>query len=241
MPLGARIGAKVGTKIGTRVGLVGSAAVPDVPTVVGVGTFLGGITDQTPAPPAHVAADKLILAVEWGGATPVPAPTDWTQLVNSPQSQSTNTSLALFYRDAADASTPTPTVAVSGNNHIWTGIIAVRGAAAGVPEITAGTASGGVGLTTCTWLTVNTSGANRLILCFGTWSPDDAGPLASAFANAALADVVEVFDGGTTQGNGGGIYVGSGTKLAAGATGSMTCTIGVASLYGAITVGLAPA
>jgi hypothetical protein len=228
-------------RVGAYVAPVVDVVVGPVPTVSAVGTQVSGTIDQTPVPPAHAAGDKLILQVEWSGATPVPAPSGWTQMANSPQSQATNVSMALYYRDAVDGATPTPTVAISGNNHITCRIYTVNGAALGAPEATAGSTSGASGVTICSWPSVTTLDVRRLVLCFGAWSIDDVGPLCSTFANVTLTSAAEVADQGSTQGDGGGLFLFSGTMDAAGSVGISTCLTDFATLWSSITVALEPA
>jgi hypothetical protein len=218
--------------------VAGAASDPTVPTIV-AGTFVGGITNQAPTPPTHQAGDALLLCVE--ATAVIAAPSGWSEIADSP-SVRTETRLHVFRRDAVDGATPTPTVAIASSNHLWCGILRIRGAdLAALFDDTAQTQSGGVGVTSIAWGAVTTAGKNRLIVGIATWPLDDAGPIGDTYTNANLTAIAEVCDGGTTFGNGGGILAFSGTMANAGDTGASSCLVNQATLYTTLTLAVKPA
>lgn len=240
MSIGQSMLARIGASIGASVGVTGSAVdLPTPPAWVAAGTFVGGTTDQTPAPPAHQADDVLYLLIEATAAIAMPG--GWTEVADSPQAQSTFTRLHVGRRVATDGSTPTPTVEIGTSNHLYCGIVAVRGADTDTPEDdTAGAASGAAGLATITWPAAVTTGQSRLVLLVASYSIDDAGPIADQFASSTLSLLTERVDGGTTAANGGGLIVATGVCGGTGSIGTPTCRV-TATLWAAITIAVSPA
>jgi hypothetical protein len=209
-----------------------------LPVYVAAGTIASGTGTITPALPAGISAnDILLLFVEsanqaisisnQNGGT-------WTEAPDSPQGVGASpptdpsTRLAVFW-SRYNGTQGAPTVADSGNHTIGR-IVAIRGCiASGDPfDVTAGNTEG----------TSDTSGsipgdtttiANTLVVVAITSHYDTGADGTDAFnntwSNADLANMTERTDDTRTANNGGGIGVATGEKAAAGAYGATSVTL----------------
>ena len=197
------------------------------PTFVAAGTVASGTGAITPALPAGLQAnDILLLFVETAnqaisitnqnGGT-------WTQVTGSPQGTGTAggtaaTCLTAFW-SRYNGTQGAPTTSDSGNHQLGR-IIAIRGATtsgnpwdvtAGGVEATADTSGSIPGATTTV--------ANTLVVvAIATSLPDASGTANfSGWTNANLSSLTERTDNTVTAGNGGGLGIATGGKATAGA------------------------
>lgn len=190
-----------------------------LPTFQGAGTG----SETAPAWPTHLTGDLGILAVEHGSGT-VATPSGYTIVPGSPIVQGATT-LSLFSKVAESAAEGAPSLS-GGTDHMWGVMLVVRGQDttdflhALATAISTGATTSGFAPGT------RTDEADCLVLHVLAWNADNAGPIASSWANASLANVAEQYDAGTVTGNGGGLTVASGELATAGvvAIGTVTLT-----------------
>lgn len=190
------------------------------PTLQAVGTG----HETSVAPPTHAAGDWMFLPVEHDAGT-VPTPAGWTIVPGFPVVQSAATHLSLFMRKATSGAEGNAAIS-GGTDHQWGVIFTVRGADLTDPIHASATAYQ-VGSTTAAWAPgLETDEADCLVIHILGWGIDDAGPIASSWANTSLTGVTEQYDAGTITGDGGGITIASGTLATAGAVtrGTVTTT-----------------
>ena len=220
------------------------------PTFVAAGTVASGTGAITPALPAGLAAnDILLLFLETAnqavsisnqnGAT-------WSEVANSPQGTGTAggtsaTRLTAFW-SRYNGTQGAPTTSDSGNHQAGR-MIAIRGVAtsgdpwdvtAGGTESTADTSGAIPGATTTV--------ANTLVVAaIATSLPDASGTANfSAWANSNLTSVAEQTDNTVTAGNGGGLGLATGGKASAGAYGNTTVTCATSAAKGMMSIALKP-
>lgn len=189
-----------------------------------------GTGDVTPAVPTGTAEnDILILAVETANET-VTAPSGYTEVDVSPFGGGTagaigGSGLAVFWKRAG-ASETAPTVTDPGN-HALAVLLAYQGAiTAGNPfNATAESHETTTNDTSVEWPAVTTTIDNCLIINIGNDLRDATGARLSGWTNSNLSSLTERYDGGTTSGNGGGLYVADGLLATAGDSGATTGTI----------------
>jgi len=221
------------------------------PTFVAAGSVAYGTGAITPALPAGIATnDILLLFLETAneaisisnqnGGT-------WTAVASSPQGTGTAggtsaTRLTAFW-SRYNGTQGAPTTSDSGNHQIGR-MIAIRGCAtsgdpwdvtAGGVESTADTSGAIPGATTTV--------ANTLVVAaLATALPDANGTANfSAWANGNLTSVTERTDNTRGAGNGGGVAVATGEKATAGAYGNTTVTCATAAAKGMMSIALKPA
>lgn len=185
------------------------------------------------------AGDVFLLYVESADEA-VATPSGWTIVTGSPQSCTALTRLSVFWRRAVTGDTQV-TVTDPGD-HATGVVIAVTGCiASGNPwDVT----NGDIKLVPSTSLSATgntTTVANCLVIIAATTDTDTGTPRWSAWANADLANVTEIYDISTTQGNGGGIGITTGEKAVAGAFGATTATIAASASNAYFIVALKPA
>lgn len=174
---------------------------------------MGTRHDTQPPPPAHQAGDWLYMWVETTSGN-VPAPAGWS-LRSSIAAAAGTTSQFLFRRYVPDA-TPIGTPTITGGTNHTTGVIGrVRGAHATDPDYGHGMAYATAAVTTAFAPGMLSRYADSLVIQSASWALDNAGPMATGWANASLANVVEAFDEGTTTGDGGGVTIMTGEMAAA--------------------------
>jgi len=221
------------------------------PTFVAGGAVASGTGAITPALPAGIATNDILLLLletaneaisisNQNGGT-------WTAVANSPQGYGTAAAsnavrLTVFW-SRYNGTQGAPTTSDSGNHQLGR-IIAIRGAVtSGDPwEVTAGgtestaDTSGAIPGTT-------TTAANTLVVAaIATSLPDASGTANfSAWANGNLSSVTEQADNTVTAGNGGGLGIATGEKVTAGAYGDTTVTAGTATTKAMLSIALKPA
>ncbi len=220
------------------------------PTFVAAGAVSSGTGAITPALPAGIAAnDILLLFLETAneaisisnqnGGT-------WTAVTSSPQGTGTAgstsaTRLTAFW-SRYNGTQGAPTASDSGNHQLGR-IIAIRGAAAsGNPwDVTAG----GVEATADTSGSIpgaTTTVANTLVVtAIATSLPDSSSTTRfSAWTNANLTSITERTDNSVTAGNGGGLGVATGIKATAGAYGNTAVTLATSASKGMMSIAVKP-
>jgi PKD repeat protein len=219
------------------------------PTFVAAGAMAGGSGAITPALPAGIQTnDILLLFVETANQVITitnPNGGTWTEVAGSPQAigstgGSNATRLTAFW-SRYNGTQGAPTLADSGN-HQLARMIAVRGCvASGNPwNVTAGgteaaDTSGEIpGATTTV--------ANTLVVtAIATSVPDANGNAAfSAWTNANLTGLTERTDDTISASNGGGLGTATGVKTTAGAYGTTTVTVSQSALDATLSIALKP-
>jgi len=199
----------------------------------------------TPVWPTHVAGDVALLFVESENQTiTLSTPAGFTEITPS---QGTGTpaaagavKLSVFWNRATSSAMANPTVADPGD-HVYARILTFRGIIdTGDPyEVVAGSVKS-TASTTTTFDTVTTSTANDLIVLASAWDTDSlVGPF-RGYVNSNLTSIAKAVDAGTTNGDGGGIAVATGTKATIGATGTTAGTL-TSSITTQMTIALKPA
>lgn len=204
-------------------------------------TFLAGGSSETsvPWPVDHLAGDDGLLLVEHGGGT-IATPTDCTPVDGFPLNQGGGSLLSAFTIHATSAAMPNLALS-GGSNHMIGVLIRIRGGDTAnlIAEFAAMKQSGTT--TNGAAPAVTTHEDDLAILNIIAWAGDLAGPISGTEANSSLTSVGEVFDGGTTSGDGGGIIVLSGVKATKGPVGMTTCTLSSATAFSGVTLAIRPA
>lgn len=194
--------------------------------------------------PTHAAGDiGLFCVYDDGSAIGAEIdPADGWALVDTAASSTAR--LKVFWKRAASgaegaASFTTsgglPTGGAAANAHGV--IITYRGCVASGNPINTNANATRTTSTSCTFPTITTSLADAMIVLVGSRDDDNAAAAWSAQTNAALGSITERYDAGTTAGNGGGLSITEGTKVAAGAVGTTSSTV-TSSAGGMITLAL---
>lgn len=211
------------------------------PTVVAVGAAASGTGAITPALPAGIAPDDiLITAAECEGVTAPGAytlPAGWAHVTGSPVQQSTNTRLWVIWSRYNGVATA-PSLGDSGDHNIGR-MIAVRGCpTTGNPWDVVSAATEAVVDATATWPGVTTTIPDTLILEIISTGADVSTAQLGTLTNPTYSSIVEQMDNWVIAGNGGGIGMVSATKATAGATGQSTATLTTAATKCLMTVAL---
>lgn len=201
---------------------------------------------SVPYPLNTRVGDTCIIIAETANQ-PVAAPTGWTE-ARAPQGLGTAgaalaASVQIFVKDTLYAvGDAAPTISAGGGNHALYRMMTIRRSKAGAAAVNVSAGANDTsGTTTVTWPSVDTTQDGTLTLCIGADETDVATARVSAGANDNLLFFAERVDGGTTTANGGGLFVFSGTKSAAGATGATTCTSTVTTDKPLLTIAFAKA
>lgn len=218
------------------------------PTVVNVGAVASGTTAITPAFPAGIVANDIILTVaECEGVTAPGAytlPSGWAHVSTdgtpvSPVLQGTNTILWVIWR-RYDGVFTAPSLGDSGDHNLGQ-TIAIRGCpTTGNPWNVVAVASEATSDTSASWPGATTTIADTLVLEIIASSADSAtAPLsATPLTNGNYTSITTQINNGIIAGNGGGIGVVSGIKATAGATGASTGTLAVAGFKALMTLAM---
>lgn len=202
---------------------------PDAPTIVSVGSsFTSTAAPTATLPGTHAANDILLLILQTGNDSAITAPAGYTYL--GPQNgigaaaTAGSTKLAIFWKRDGGGEVA-PTIPDTGD-HTFGIMLAVRGCVTmGDPihfldnswEFTASTAATSTnGSDTCI--------DNSLVMTIFAHGIDSATAQASGVTNASLTSLTTQFDGGTTDGIGGGVVVVTGVKDKAGEMNAFTHT-----------------
>lgn len=183
------------------------------PSIVSVGSSFSSTGAPTATlPGTHAANDILILVLQSSNQN-IAAPSGYTQL--GPQNgigkaaTALSTRLGIFWK-RDNGSESAPTIADSGD-HTFGVMFAVRGCpTVGDPFCFGGNTWKFATSTTGTSPTATTCVDNTLVVDIWAGNVDNAGAEGSSLTNANLTSLTEQFDGGSTDGTGGFIYVSSG-------------------------------
>lgn len=213
------------------------------PTVVAVGAVASSANAITPAFPASIAADDILITVaECEGVTTPGAytlPSGWAHVTGSPVQQSTNTRLWVIWR-RYDGVFTAPSLGDSGDHNLGR-MIAVRGCpTTGDPWDVANSGVEATSDTSALWPGATTTIDDTLILEIICTSADSStAPLGGTpLTNANYSSITTQINNGIITGNGGAIGVVSATKATAGATGQSTGTLAVAGFKSFMTMAL---
>lgn len=213
------------------------------PTVPGAGADNHGTTGAvTYTLPAHQADDILLLVCETNVTGGLTAPSGWAHVTNSPKAQGSNvTSLSVFWLRAASSSETDPQVPAAADHQVGFAFNARGVINSGNPwdftPVASGNASGSAMSATGGTTTV----ADTLVIVCSGNATDTASDNYTSVANGTLAGFSVLNQSFTTDGNGGGVMVATGTLAAAGATGTTTATITTAGATANIVLALVPA
>lgn len=221
-----------------------TTATPPAPNFQAAGAEQGGTANITVPWPTHQAGDIGLLLIEstGGQAAALGTAAGFVEVPGSPVAALTGTSgtrLTAYWCRATSSSMASPVVTDPGD-HAYGVILTFRGCiAAGNPwddtatntKETASTSASASGLTTV--------GPDRYIVNIIARDNDSASAAFSAWANATLVSVTELWDSGTAQGNGGGIGVAGGVKSAAGGVDQTTAAV-TSSVNASLTLALKP-
>jgi hypothetical protein len=213
------------------------------PTVVNVGAVASGTTAITPALPASIAADDILVTVaECEGVTTPGAytlPTSWAHITGSPVQEGTNTRLWVIWR-RYDGVFTAPSLGDSGDHNVGR-MIAIRGCpTSGNPWDVVASAVEATSDTSATWPGVTTTVDDTLILEMIATGADIATAQLTTLTNGAYSSITKQMDNWMISGNGGGIGMFSGVKATKGATGQSTATITTASSKALMTLAMRP-
>ncbi|OHB42063.1 MAG: hypothetical protein A2Y13_13035 [Planctomycetes bacterium GWC2_45_44] len=220
------------------------------PTFVAAGAVTSNTTAITPALPAGIATnDILLLFLETANQAVTISDQNggtWTQVTNSPQGTgtaagTTGARLTAFW-SRYNGTQGAPTTSDSGN-HQTGRMIAIRGAvASGNPwDVTAG----GVEAASDTSGSIpgaTTTVTNTLVVTAIAASLPDATGTAnlSSWTNANLTSITERTDNTVTAGNGGGLGIATGIRAATGAYGNTAVTLGSSAYKGMMSIAIKP-
>jgi hypothetical protein len=209
------------------------------PTVVAVGAVASSASAITPALPASIAADDILVTVaECEGVTSPGAytlPSGWAHITGSPVQEGTNTRLWVIWA-RYDGVFTAPSLGDAGDHNVGR-MIAIRGCpTTGNPWDVAAAAVEATSDTTATWPGVTTTIPDTLVLEIIATGADIATAQLGALTNATYTSIVEQMDNWVITGNGGGVGMVSATKATAGATGQSTATMTTASSKALMTV-----
>ncbi len=216
-------------------GPTGPVAPPTLPTVASVGSAFGSTGVPTATLPAGQQADDILLLILQQSNEANVTVAGYQQI--GPQNgigaaaSSGSTKMSLFWKRSTGGGESAPTIPDTGD-HTYGVMLAIRGCpTTGDPfhfasnewNFTAGTAFTGPTFTT----TID----NCLMMDVVAHAVDSASAQFSAWTCASLSNITEQFDGGTTDGTGGGIAVTTGEKATAGDVAAMTATIANSTVY----------
>jgi hypothetical protein len=214
------------------------------PTVVAVGAIASGTTAITPALPASIVADDVLVTIAECEGVTVPGaytlPSGWAHVTGSPIQEGTNTRLWVIWR-RYDGMFTAPSLGDSGDHNVGR-MIAIRGCpTAGNPWDVAASAVEATSDTTATWPGVTITVDDCLVLeIIATGADVSSTSMVGTLTNATYSNIVKQIDNWMISGNGGGIGLVSATKATAGATGQSTATITTASSKALMTLAMRP-
>lgn len=246
------VGLRSGIRSGLLSGLNPRTSEPepepsDPPTWAGSGTALAGPSTGTLSPAFYTnpaAGDIAVLVLirnegadhvlsDAQGFTEVPV----VSPQNTPADSNLGVGMQVWTRTLTDGSPASPVIADSTTDAQKYGIIfGIRGAS-GI-DVAAGDT--GVTDTAIACPGVTTTANNCLVVHIVGNTTDTTGAQASGWANAALSSLTERVDINSAQGNGNGVAIVTGVLAAAGASGTTTGTLAIASVQARITLAFKP-
>jgi hypothetical protein len=206
------------------------SSLPTLPSIVSVGAEFSGTGVPTATlPGTHAADDILVLVLQSSNDSAVSPPAGYARLgpqngIGGPALAGA-TKLSIFWKRDNGAE-GVPTIPDTGD-HTYGVMFAVRGCPTDVdPFNLLGQAFKFTASTTGTSDPGSTRMDNCLIVTIFAHAIDNASAQGSSPTNADLTSVTEVFNDGTTDGTGGGIYIMSGVKANRGPFSGSTVTWG---------------
>jgi hypothetical protein len=213
-----------------------------VPTVVGTGAVSAAAATITPAFPASLAVNDIIIGVgeSVGGSNfPTIATNGFAHIDSvSPVVQDTNTQLSVVWA-RYDGVMTAHAWGDSGDHNLGR-YIAIRGCpTTGNPWDVVAVAVEATSDTSASWPNpADTTGPDRLVLLILATSADIGTAQISSVTNGALTSITEQMDNATTLGNGGVIICYTGIKATAGAIGASTATLTTAGFKAFMTLAM---
>jgi hypothetical protein len=209
--------------------------------VVNVGTVASGAASITPAFPASIATNDILIGVgetSLGQTYPTIATNGFAHIDSvSPVVQSTNTSLHVVWR-RYDGVVTAHAWGDSGDHNLGR-YIAIRGCpTSGNPWDVVAVATEATSDTSASWPTATTTVADTLVLLCLATSADIATAQISSVTNANLTSITERMDNAITTGDGGVIICYTGVKASAGAIGASTATLTTAGFKAFMTLAM---
>lgn len=190
-------------------------------TIVGVGTNSGTGAVSVSIPAGYAANDILFLMCESASAEAVTAPSGYTEAPSSPQVAS-DTRLHIFWKRLS-ASESNPSVPDPGN-HVAVRAVLVRGCVTTGSPVAASNGDTAAASTAITYPSVTAPGGGYGVLHAATHGADtSAVDFVSVSADELEQGTVQSWAYGSTQGDGGGVFLVSG--LAAGGTAITTAAV----------------
>lgn len=229
---------------GLLIGLV-SPARAALPTVRGTGGVKSGTGTISPAMPTGVLQnDVLLLILEtFDEVITVSGGTEtWAEVADSPQSVASVTRLTVFWARASQDTPTSPTTSDSGDHQIGHIIAFVGVIQSGDPwDVTSG-GTEAVEDTTVSITGDSTTVVDCLVAAILATDLPDANDSTSVSgeANGDLGSLTEQIDNARNSGNGGLVYLATGTKAAVGSYGATTATLEDAAQKAFMTVALKP-
>jgi hypothetical protein len=214
------------------------------PTIAATGALAEGTTSATVVIPAGYLTDDIGFLIVDTANEAVTTPAGWTALtaqgVGTAAAGSAVRCSTFWKRFTAGAET-NPTIGTT-TDHICGLILLVRGcpnSAAPVMQEAGGT-SGSTLNVPFNFEALTTTLDNALIVHAVSRATDSINPQFSAWTNANLTGLAEVFDGGTALGLGGGLGVAAGVMAVAGSIGATSVTPSQGGNVGRQTVSFRP-
>lgn len=173
--------------------------------------------------PTHVTDDLGILRIETATEAP-PTPSGWLPFPIAAVQQS-GTRLTMFYRFAtsnAESNVTIPGVAV---NHAWGQITTYRNVNKTNPFGSIVSYYSAAAATAHYWPQFKTHRDDELVVFAFAYGTDSVGPMSSAEACSALANLTERYDAGTVTANGGGLIGITGEMATPGIVTELTHTL----------------
>jgi hypothetical protein len=199
--------------------------------LVGIGPYTSGTGNVTPQIPTveSGASDYFpLLLAHAAGGQPINLGTanGFSELANSPSATGAGTAgvrLSAF-GNSSGAGGANPVITDPGDH--CGALIALVWHPGGLPVVDATAADQKASASTSFSISgVTTTVADALVLAISGRDTDSAGAAYGGVTNANLTGLAELFDAGTTQGNGGGLGIFAGIKATAGSTGATTGTV----------------
>lgn len=218
-----------------------------LPTFVSAGAFSQGTAAITPALPASILTNDILLLFlqTENQAITIPTPNGgtWTEVTGSPQGTGTAGSggdrLTVFW-SRYNGTQGAPTTSSSGD-HQKGCILAYRLCiTSGNPWDTTAGSVAAAATTAVSVPTVTTSLADCLAVFAASNTTDTGTTQFTTWTNASLTTVTSRVGQNSTTGLGGGVYVGDGGKATAGVVSASTATLATASLQGRLMIALKP-
>lgn len=198
-------------------------------SVVGVTAVSGSIDGVTLTMPAGTQTDDICFVLVETNLQAIAVPSGYTEATNSPTSHDqsadqNSTTGQVFYKRLTGGSGTIPALPDAGD-HIVAVAIVIRGIKNTGSPLNAATVGGSDLSATISFPSVTPSVANTMILLMGVNGRDGGSAVTAAPTNANLSSLTQQANLNSVAGNGGGVYVMTGLKAAASATGVSNGTI----------------